>query len=251
MTSAAGATPTLWRRIICRLCWTAFLQSASGQHHGHQSRPPANANVGTPPYLNYCHQHPDLQRGRPERWSTRGAPRVRTCSWRTCFPWWTAATGLAERLPASKHDRPERHCQRVALPHRRHSPLRTNRAVTPLIPGGSDWKYSDQGLDLGTNWALPQYDDTAWAQGPGAPGLQHSWHRHHHRLRPRLHQQVHHDLFSPRLRRARRPFITPTSTSASTGQTAQRVAQWAGGFPDERARRISRSPAWPYPRSLP
>jgi lysophospholipase L1-like esterase len=54
--------------------------------------------------------------------------------------------------------------------------LRTNRAVTYLIPGCSDWKYFDEGLDLGTNWALPQYDDSAWNHGPGrlgygAPGI--------------------------------------------------------------------------------
>jgi lysophospholipase L1-like esterase len=48
--------------------------------------------------------------------------------------------------------------------------LRTNRAVTYLLPGCSDWKYSDQGLDLGTNWALPQYDDSAWNHGLGRLG---------------------------------------------------------------------------------
>jgi hypothetical protein len=48
--------------------------------------------------------------------------------------------------------------------------LRSNRAVTYLIPGCSDWKYSDQGLNLGTNWAQPQYDDSAWNDGPGPLG---------------------------------------------------------------------------------
>ena len=48
--------------------------------------------------------------------------------------------------------------------------LRTNRAVTYLLPGCSDWKYSDQGLDLGTNWALPQYDDSSWNHGLGRLG---------------------------------------------------------------------------------
>jgi lysophospholipase L1-like esterase len=48
--------------------------------------------------------------------------------------------------------------------------LRTNRIVTHLIPGCSDWKYSDGGLDLGTNWALPQYDDSTWNHGPGRLG---------------------------------------------------------------------------------
>ena len=47
---------------------------------------------------------------------------------------------------------------------------RTNRAVTPLIAGGSVWRYSDWGLDLGTNWAQPRYDDSAWAQGPARLG---------------------------------------------------------------------------------
>lgn len=47
---------------------------------------------------------------------------------------------------------------------------RTNRTVTPLIAGGSVWRYSDLGLDLGTNWVQPQYDDSAWAQGPARLG---------------------------------------------------------------------------------
>jgi lysophospholipase L1-like esterase len=54
--------------------------------------------------------------------------------------------------------------------------VRTNRTITPLIAGGSVWRYLDQGLDLGTNWVQPQYDDSAWAQGPArlgynAPGI--------------------------------------------------------------------------------
>lgn len=48
--------------------------------------------------------------------------------------------------------------------------VRTDRVVTPLIAGGSTWKYSDQGLDLGTNWSQPQYDDSAWAEGPARLG---------------------------------------------------------------------------------
>src|SRR5262249_24256474 len=43
--------------------------------------------------------------------------------------------------------------------------VRTDQVVTPFITAGATWKYSDQGLDLGTNWALPQYDDSAWVQG--------------------------------------------------------------------------------------
>jgi hypothetical protein len=48
--------------------------------------------------------------------------------------------------------------------------VRTDRVVTPFIAGGSNWKYSDQGLDLSTNWAQPQYDDSAWAEGPARLG---------------------------------------------------------------------------------
>jgi lysophospholipase L1-like esterase len=48
--------------------------------------------------------------------------------------------------------------------------VRTDRVVTPFIAGGSNWKYSDQGLDLGTNWSQPQYDDSAWAEGPARLG---------------------------------------------------------------------------------
>jgi len=48
--------------------------------------------------------------------------------------------------------------------------VRTDRVVSPFIAGGSTWKYCDQGLDLGTNWAQPQYDDSAWAEGPARLG---------------------------------------------------------------------------------
>jgi lysophospholipase L1-like esterase len=54
--------------------------------------------------------------------------------------------------------------------------VRTDQVVTPFLTAGSTWKYFDQGLDLGTNWAQAQFDDAAWAQGPGrlgysAPGI--------------------------------------------------------------------------------
>jgi hypothetical protein len=41
----------------------------------------------------------------------------------------------------------------------------TNLVVTSLIHGGEVWKYSDGGQDLGTNWAQPAYDDSAWSNG--------------------------------------------------------------------------------------
>ncbi len=48
--------------------------------------------------------------------------------------------------------------------------VRTDRVVIPCITAGSTWKYSDQGLDLGANWSQPQYDDSAWADGPARLG---------------------------------------------------------------------------------
>jgi lysophospholipase L1-like esterase len=48
--------------------------------------------------------------------------------------------------------------------------VRADQVVTPWIGAGSSWRYSDQGLDLGTNWAQPQYDDSSWAQGHGRLG---------------------------------------------------------------------------------
>src|SRR5262249_39389801 len=54
--------------------------------------------------------------------------------------------------------------------------VRTDQVVTPFIGAGSIWKYSDQGLDLGTNWIQSQFDDSGWNQGPArfgynVPGL--------------------------------------------------------------------------------
>jgi lysophospholipase L1-like esterase len=47
---------------------------------------------------------------------------------------------------------------------------RPDKVMTPFILGGSTWKYSDQGLDLGTNWSQPDYDDSMWFQGGGRLG---------------------------------------------------------------------------------
>jgi lysophospholipase L1-like esterase len=43
--------------------------------------------------------------------------------------------------------------------------LRPDRITTTFVSGGADWKYSDTGQDLGTNWAQPNYDDSAWTNG--------------------------------------------------------------------------------------
>jgi CotH kinase protein/Concanavalin A-like lectin/glucanases superfamily/Bacterial Ig domain/Lamin Tail Domain/Immunoglobulin domain len=43
----------------------------------------------------------------------------------------------------------------------------TNRTV---IAAGSYWKYFDQGVDLGTNWSQPDFDDSNWPAGPAQLG---------------------------------------------------------------------------------
>jgi hypothetical protein len=39
-----------------------------------------------------------------------------------------------------------------------------------LVARGSTWKYDDRGVDLGTAWRAPQYDDSAWPEGPAELG---------------------------------------------------------------------------------
>ncbi|TSJ46771.1 purple acid phosphatase family protein [Fluviicola chungangensis] len=34
-----------------------------------------------------------------------------------------------------------------------------------LLPAGSTWKYNDSGLDLGSSWKDPSYNDNSWASG--------------------------------------------------------------------------------------
>jgi lysophospholipase L1-like esterase len=46
----------------------------------------------------------------------------------------------------------------------------TNQAVSVLVKAGENWKYFDAGLDLGTNWVRPDYDDSGWTNGPARLG---------------------------------------------------------------------------------
>lgn len=43
--------------------------------------------------------------------------------------------------------------------------VRADKVTTALIHGGDAWNYSDAGLDLSTNWAQPDYDDSSWSNG--------------------------------------------------------------------------------------
>src|SRR5439155_10144179 len=40
-----------------------------------------------------------------------------------------------------------------------------------LVPRGSVWKYSDQGIDLGTAWRESGFGDGSWASGPARLGF--------------------------------------------------------------------------------
>ncbi len=49
----------------------------------------------------------------------------------------------------------------------------TFRVVAPLpslVPFGATWKYWDTGSDPGSDWALPEYDDSPWLSGPAELG---------------------------------------------------------------------------------
>jgi len=48
--------------------------------------------------------------------------------------------------------------------------IRTNQITSLLIYGGASWKYSATGLDLGTNWAQPDYDESGWPAGDARLG---------------------------------------------------------------------------------
>jgi hypothetical protein len=39
-----------------------------------------------------------------------------------------------------------------------------------VIPTGSTWKYRDTGVDPGSTWVLPGYDDASWSEGPAELG---------------------------------------------------------------------------------
>ena len=75
-----------------------------------------NANVSFAALFELQHQHPDLQRGRPndgQHAAGSGSERVRGGHVFRGGP----RNRASERLTAPKHHRPQRYCQRVPLPH--------------------------------------------------------------------------------------------------------------------------------------
>jgi hypothetical protein len=49
--------------------------------------------------------------------------------------------------------------------------LTVTYAVSTVVTQQSVWKYDDRGLDLGTAWRAPEYDDSTWASGPAQLGF--------------------------------------------------------------------------------
>ena len=39
-----------------------------------------------------------------------------------------------------------------------------------LVPAGAEWRYHDDGKDLGSGWRTPAFDDTLWKRGPAQLG---------------------------------------------------------------------------------
>ncbi|HXG46831.1 MAG TPA: Ig-like domain-containing protein, partial [Methylomirabilota bacterium] len=74
---------------------------------------------------------------------------------------WTNVTGGSHRFIAVGRDDSGRSYQSAPI----------NVGVSQLIvPRGSVWKYLDDGSDQGTAWTAPDFDDNAWASGPGELG---------------------------------------------------------------------------------
>jgi len=44
-------------------------------------------------------------------------------------------------------------------------------AADALVSQGSVWKYLDTGIDQGTAWREPAFDDTGWLAGPAQLGF--------------------------------------------------------------------------------
>ena len=48
-------------------------------------------------------------------------------------------------------------------------PVAAQESVT-FVPFGATWKYLDTGVDQGTNWVAPDFDDATWLSGPAQLG---------------------------------------------------------------------------------
>jgi hypothetical protein len=49
--------------------------------------------------------------------------------------------------------------------------LTVTYSLAALVPAQAVWKYDDTGVDLGTAWRAPEFDDSHWASGPAQLGF--------------------------------------------------------------------------------
>jgi hypothetical protein len=77
----------------------------------------------------------------------------------TCVPHVVVVQGVAGRSGNVQYPNPLSDSFQVPLPLVENSPA-------PL------WRYSDEGIDLGTTWRERNYDDSAWRSGPGPLGFE-------------------------------------------------------------------------------
>lgn len=54
-------------------------------------------------------------------------------------------------------------------------PVRPTQMIRVPIFYGADWRHHDGGVDLGTGWRAPAFDDSTWASGPAPLGFGESW----------------------------------------------------------------------------
>jgi hypothetical protein len=74
---------------------------------------------------------------------------------------WSSATGGSFRLTALGKDNTGK----------LYKPRPISIGVTsPVVARGSVWKYLDNGSDQGTDWIMPDFDDSSWASGPAELG---------------------------------------------------------------------------------
>ncbi len=54
-------------------------------------------------------------------------------------------------------------------------PVRPTQMIRLPVAYGGIWKFQDAGVDLGTAWRAPGYDDSSWSSGPAPLGYGESW----------------------------------------------------------------------------
>ena len=233
MTLDEGVILTSWRRIICRSIGQHFRPGAGRQRGSHQGHHTPQRRHTIAALFELQHQHSHLQHRRQTLVNARRALGQNVFVADT-FSAVDPATGLqGDKLQPNTTGLTA--IAKEFLARINASTFRTAAPSTYLIPGCSDWRYSDEGLDLGTNWTLPHYDDSAWNHGAGTPWITGP---------PESPQPL--ATVPPRPTSTSRPIsaaalsflpasTTPTSTSASTARTAQPSGSTGGIVPTRSA----------------